>query len=394
MSHTTNSSLGRDHNKDCGHGILAHLHFLQVRTDTKDSRKLIIDDSKNHKYFQQTFKSSFLLDKHPVIIMKDVDFDILKCLVEYMYKGEANVPQQMLPAFIQTAESLQIRGLCDGASKQKLAELNTSAGPPHPGPPHLQIPSIPITPQVPLGPGHFKTENNKGHKASHAAQQESILAARLAQFVDPMKMEFQEQLARAARSIVPPPMKKPRKTPNTSTPNKSETNGLSVKKDLHGKNVRLSPKTSNIMTPASVNSIVSALTNNTNNNDESGSDVLKIDEDGDVINKDKEGNDKDGSDDDIAAVNENGMDDSEEEIAMGNNEIAERTGEKKMIKILLTYKSFNLILFLGNVSVGFINPWTGEEIPSSISMSDHDEDSLHGKFSLNNPAVFLSVLLT
>ena len=358
MSHTTNSSLGRDHNKDCGHGILAHLHFLQVRTDTKDSRKLIIDDSKNHKYFQQTFKSSFLLDKHPVIIMKDVDFDILKCLVEYMYKGEANVPQQMLPAFIQTAESLQIRGLCDGASKQKLAELNTSAGPPHPGPPHLQIPSIPITPQVPLGPGHFKSENNKGHKASHAAQQESILAARLAQFVDPMKMEFQEQLARAARSIVPPPMKKPRKTPNTSTPNKSETNGLSVKKDLHGKNVRLSPKTSNIMTPASVNSIVSALTNNTNNNDESDSDVLKIDEDGDVINKDKEGNDKDGSDDDIAAVNENGMDDSEEEIAMGNNEIAERTGEKKMIKILLTYKSFNLILLLGNVSVGFINPWT------------------------------------
>merc|ERR1712227_650732 len=110
------------------------------------------------------------------------------------------------------------------------------------------------------------------------------------------------------------------------------------------------------MTPASVNSIVSALTNNTNNNDESDSDVLKIDEDGDVINKDKEGNDKDGSDDDIAAVNENGMDDSEEEIAMGNNEIAERTG---------------------NVSVGFINPWTGQEIPSSISMSD--EDSLHGE---------------
>ena len=69
--------------------------------------------------------------------MKDVDFDNLKCLVEYMYKGEANVPQQMLPSFIQTAESLQIRGLCDGASKAKLAELNTISSP------HLQIPSIP-----------------------------------------------------------------------------------------------------------------------------------------------------------------------------------------------------------------------------------------------------------
>ena len=194
------------------------------------------------------------------------------------------------------------------------------------GPPHLQIPAIPITPQV---PGGGKAGRGRGEPVP---DQSSILAARLAQMVDhPMKMEFQEQLARAARSIVPPPMKKPRKTPNTSTPIKPESNGLSVKKDLHGKNVRLSPKTSNIMapSPASVSSLVSALAANTNNNDESDSDVLKIDEDGDVINKDKDGNDneKDGSDDDIAAIeNENGLDDSEEEIAMGNKEIAERTG--------------------------------------------------------------------
>ena len=254
--------------------------------------------------------------------MKDVEFDNLKCLVEYMYKGEANVPQQMLPSFIQTAESLQIRGLCDGASKQKLAELNNVGGA------HLQIPSIPITPQMPV-PGQFKSENK------HHRNKESILAARLAQMVEnphPNMMEIQKQLELAARSIVPPPMKKPRKTPNTSTPVKSESNGLSVKKDLHGKNVRLSPKTSNIMapTPPSVNNLVSALANNTNNNDESDSDVLKIDEDGDVINRDKDGNDndKDASDYDIVATeNENGMDDSEEEIAMGNKEIAERTGE-------------------------------------------------------------------
>ena len=109
---------------------------------------------------------------------------------------------------------------------------------------------------------------------------------------------------------------------NTSTPVKSELNGLSVKKDLHGKNVRLSPKTSNIMAPA-VNSLVSAL-NNTNNNDESDSDVLKIDEDGDNNTNVT----KDASEDDIAEVeNENGLDDSEEEIAMGNKEIAERTGK-------------------------------------------------------------------
>merc|ERR1711971_686855 len=216
-------------------------------------------------YFRQLFKSSFLNDKSPVIIMKDVDFDNLKCLVEYMYKGEANVPQQMLPSFIQTAESLQIRGLCDGASKAKLAELNTISSP------HLQIPSIPITPQVPP------------HKHRNHEPSPSILASRLAQMNQSSKMfEFQEQLALAARSIVPPPMKKPRKTPV-----KSEANGLSVKKDLHGKNVRLSPKTSNIMAPSlsntnSVNnSFVASSANNSNNNDESDSDVLKIDEDGD-----------------------------------------------------------------------------------------------------------------
>ena len=243
--------------------------------------------------------------------MKDVDFDNLKCLVEYMYKGEANVPQHMLPSFIQTAESLQIRGLCDGASKAKLAELNTL------GSPHLQIPSIPITPQVP-GAGHFKNESkhNRNHDPSP-----SILASRLAQMNH--SFEFQEKLAMAARSIVPPPMKKPRKTPI-----KSESNGLSVKKDLHGKNVRLSPKTSNIMAPSLNSSLVGSSANNSNNNDESDSDVLKIDEDPDLMKDSRDNNEKEISEDDIAEVeNENGLDDSEEEIAMGNKEIAERTGE-------------------------------------------------------------------
>jgi len=311
-------------------------------------------------YFRQLFKSSFLNDKHPVIIMKDVDFDNLKCLVEYMYKGEANVPQQMLPSFIQTAESLQVRGLAEGASKQKLeqvAELNNIN-------PHINIPSVPITPQVPHQPFNMKTENSK--KNSQEPSPGGILAARLAKMVEnPPMFDFHEQLALAARNhpgIVPPPMKKPRKTPVTSSPVKTDSNGLkqeiSVKKDLLAKNVRLSPKTSNIMAPTTVSTMVSSLSL-TNNNDESDSDVLKIDEDGDYANtkENKENNEeKEGSDDDIAEVeNENGLDDSEEEIAMGNKELVERTGN----------------------GVGFINPWTGEEMPG-MAISDHDEDSLHG----------------
>jgi hypothetical protein len=105
--------------------------------------------------------------------------------------------------------------------------------------------------------------------------------------------------------------------PNTSSPVKPDSNGhkeISVKKDLMSKNARLSPKISqNIMAP-SVSSMVSNLSL-TNNNDESDSDVLKIDEDGDR----KETSEKDYE---IAEVDNGygGMDDSEEEITMDNHE--------------------------------------------------------------------------
>jgi len=316
-------------------------------------------------YFRQLFKSSFLNDKHPVIIMKDVDFDNLKSLVEYMYKGEANVPQQMLPSFIQTAESLQIRGLAEGASKQKLeqvAELNSMS-------PHMNLPNVPVTPQTNVPPFPPKSESKKGG----APIPDSILAARLKTMVDnpPMHMlDFQEQLALAARQAghplgVPPPMKENKKRrkmdqqqqssqPNTSSPVKPDSNGhkeISVKKDLMSKNARLSPKISqNIMAP-SVSSMVSNLSL-TNNNDESDSDVLKIDEDGDR----KETSEKDYE---IAEVDNGygGMDDSEEEITMDNH-------EKQMQRS----------------GVGFINPWTGEEMPglAQVSHDVDDEDSLQG----------------
>lgn len=289
-------------------------------------------------YFRSLFKSAFLNDKHPVIVMKDVDFENLKSLVEYMYKGEANVPQHMLSSFIQTAESLQIRGLAEGASKQKLeqvAELNQINN-------RINIPNIPITPQISTP---FKQEPKKGVDPITGG----ILAARLAKMVDnpPMQMfDFHEQLALAARQhagLVPPPMKKPRKAPVTSSPIKHESNGtkpeLSIKKDLMSKTSRMSPKSTNIMAPSAPN-----------NNYESDSDVLKIDEDRDNGKENKENSD--GKDDDIAEMEtgENGYDDSEEE-AMSNKELAERAVP----------------------AVGFINPWTGEEIPGMVH---DDEDSI------------------
>merc|ERR1719260_322171 len=234
--------------------------------------------------------------------------------------------------------------------------------------PHMNLPNVPVTPQTNVPPFPPKSESKKGG----APIPDSILAARLKTMVDnpPMHMlDFQEQLALAARQAghplgVPPPMKESKKRrkmdqqqqppssqPNTSSPVKPDSNGhkeISVKKDLMSKNARLSPKISqNIMAP-SVSSMVSNLSL-TNNNDESDSDVLKIDEDGDR----KETSEKDFE---IAEVDNGygGMDDSEEEITMDNEK---RAGS----------------------GVGFINPWTGEEMPGLPHVShdvDHDEDSL------------------
>ncbi|XP_062539411.1 uncharacterized protein LOC134207658 isoform X2 [Armigeres subalbatus] len=62
-------------------------------------------------YFQTLF-----LDhptQHPIVILKDVPFTELRTLVDFMYKGEVNVEYCQLPALLQTAESLKVKGLAE-----------------------------------------------------------------------------------------------------------------------------------------------------------------------------------------------------------------------------------------------------------------------------------------
>ncbi|XP_031778835.1 nucleus accumbens-associated protein 2 isoform X3 [Nasonia vitripennis] len=76
-------------------------------------------------YFKELFKTNPC--KHPIIFMRDVEFEHLQSLLEFMYAGEVNISQAELPTFLRTAESLQIRGLTDSQSNQHNNEKHSKA---------------------------------------------------------------------------------------------------------------------------------------------------------------------------------------------------------------------------------------------------------------------------
>ncbi|XP_033317462.1 longitudinals lacking protein-like [Bombus bifarius] len=53
-------------------------------------------------YFRDLFKENPC--QHPVIISRDVKFDDLVALVDFMYHGEVNVVREQLSSFLTTAE--------------------------------------------------------------------------------------------------------------------------------------------------------------------------------------------------------------------------------------------------------------------------------------------------
>lgn len=122
-----------------------------------------------------------LHDKVPAIVLSNVDFDNVKALVEYMYKGEANVPQHMLPSFIRAAESLQIRGLAEGANQPQFSHVNRSNNGNNGLPPLFPTAPMPQSHSTPHGGSGGGARSNRHHQQQ---QQQGngggILAARLA----------------------------------------------------------------------------------------------------------------------------------------------------------------------------------------------------------------------
>ena len=100
-------------------------------------------------YFQSMFYNT--PDKHPVVFLKDVRYEEMKALLEFMYRGEVSVDQENLTSLLKVAEGLKIKGLADvneshGISAPRLSLPLPSA----PGPAHMsQYPTSLLSPDHP-----------------------------------------------------------------------------------------------------------------------------------------------------------------------------------------------------------------------------------------------------
>ena len=76
------------------------------------------------EYFEEIFENTEC--NHPFIIIKDIDAQEIEALLNYMYLGEVNVLQEILPSLIKAAEALRIRGLavCDDDIIKSTSEKN------------------------------------------------------------------------------------------------------------------------------------------------------------------------------------------------------------------------------------------------------------------------------
>jgi len=76
-------------------------------------------------YFRKLLKNNPC--QHPIIILRDVAEDDLRCLLNFMYNGEVQVQRDNIKSFLRTAETLQVKGLADHPLKEKCQNINSTS---------------------------------------------------------------------------------------------------------------------------------------------------------------------------------------------------------------------------------------------------------------------------
>ncbi|XP_034933796.1 zinc finger and BTB domain-containing protein 44-like [Chelonus insularis] len=75
-------------------------------------------------FFRDLFKGNTC--KHPIVILKDVNYRDLSAMLHFMYQGEVNIKQEDIASFLKVAETLQIKGLTKDKTENKNRPEDTS----------------------------------------------------------------------------------------------------------------------------------------------------------------------------------------------------------------------------------------------------------------------------
>jgi len=118
-------------------------------------------------YFQSIFTENTC--RHPIVFLKDVTYTQIRYLLEYVYYGEASVPEDELPALLRIAETLKIKGLVEieeentptkEREKKELRETPRTETRPIESSPNANKASIwPTSPSKLLAPGRIDQDD-------------------------------------------------------------------------------------------------------------------------------------------------------------------------------------------------------------------------------------------
>ncbi|XP_011309852.1 zinc finger and BTB domain-containing protein 17-like [Fopius arisanus] len=101
------------------YSLLSDEHLVDVTLAAEGkilrAHKLIL--SVCSTYFRDLFKGNNC--KHPIVILKDVNYRDLYAMLQFMYQGEVNIQQEDISSFLKVAETLQIKGLTKDRNENK-----------------------------------------------------------------------------------------------------------------------------------------------------------------------------------------------------------------------------------------------------------------------------------
>lgn len=104
-------------------------------------------------FFKTVFKQN--PHNHPLLYLKDIQFDHLQSVLNFMYHGEVNVAQEDLNNFLAVAEELKIKGLTQNGSEENSKRTKEESKPksntqdytaPLPRPPPMKMARPPPAP--------------------------------------------------------------------------------------------------------------------------------------------------------------------------------------------------------------------------------------------------------